>query len=153
MRRANLLLEHAFFNRIRLDAVVAKHPEQKPGMSSINVTCDVKKHNEDPTRFLIQMAVTISPKDEKSPGLYEGELVAVGGFRVTENVQENDRADLVVVNGKAIMYGVIREMVANLSARGSHGVYFLPTVTFCDEAAKVPAVAPKKSKKVVKPSP
>jgi hypothetical protein len=39
---------------------------------------------------------------------------------------------MVHVNGASILYGSLREMIAGLSGRTTHGVYLLPSVSFVD---------------------
>jgi hypothetical protein len=37
---------------------------------------------------------------------------------------------IMQITGASLAYGKIRETVANLTARGPHGTYFLPSVSF-----------------------
>jgi len=40
------------------------------------------------------------------------------------------------VTGASLAYGSIRETVANLTARGPHGTYLLPSVSFLETKHK-----------------
>ena len=40
------------------------------------------------------------------------------------------------VTGASLAYGMIRETVANLAARGPHGTYLLPSVSFFETKGK-----------------
>jgi hypothetical protein len=41
------------------------------------------------------------------------------------------------ITGSSLSYGMIRETVANLTARGPHGAYLLPSVSFLDTQRKL----------------
>jgi hypothetical protein len=40
------------------------------------------------------------------------------------------------ITGASLAYGMIRETVANLTARGPHGTYLLPSVSFRESKLK-----------------
>jgi hypothetical protein len=41
------------------------------------------------------------------------------------------------ITGASLAYGMIRETVANLTARGPHGTYLLPSVSFLETQRKL----------------
>ena len=57
-------------------------------------------------------------------------LRIAGYFVVHEKYPTLKIKDLIEVTGASILYGACREMLANLTARGSHGVVSLPSVSF-----------------------
>jgi len=46
------------------------------------------------------------------------------------------REPLMQITGASLAYGMIRETVANLTARGPHGTYLLPSVSFLETKGK-----------------
>ena len=44
---------------------------------------------------------------------------------------------LMQITGASLAYGMIRETVANLTARGPHGTYLLPSVSFLESKRKL----------------
>ena len=42
------------------------------------------------------------------------------------------RNTLMQVTGASLAYGMVRETVANLTARGPHGTHLLPSVSFVE---------------------
>jgi len=64
-------------------------------------------------------------------------LRVTGHFAVNEKYPQQKIQDLIEVTGSSILYGACREMLANLTARASHGVVSLPSVSFMP--VKIPA--------------
>lgn len=71
-------------------------------------------HEEDPSK--------------RSP--YNIDVQAVGFFKVSDNVDADKRETMVYENGGALVFGAIRDMVANITARSIPGLLMLPTPTF-----------------------
>jgi hypothetical protein len=44
---------------------------------------------------------------------------------------------IMQITGASLAYGMIRETVANLTARGPHGTYLLPSVSFLKTKRKL----------------
>ena len=67
--------------------------------------------------------------------MYSGQVIAVGEFVVNEGVPPETAQKLGVVNGASILYGAIREMVTNITARSLLGVpLILATMSFTETA-------------------
>lgn len=79
---------------------------------------------------------------EKSDGAspYFGSVNLEGVFEINETYPPDKRLDLISITGASILYGSAREMVANFSARGVHGTFLMPSVSFfkMDKAAALP---------------
>lgn len=88
----------------------------------------------DPTHFRFLYGVKIGePKDaSKVKPPYCLEVEATGFFRyVGKDVHVGvERFRAVRFTGYQILYGAIREMVANITARGPHGLWHLPARNF-----------------------
>ncbi len=88
---------------------------------------------EDPRHFSLRYGVKIDESDKnetKTP--YSIEVEVVGFFRYTggEDFKGVERFRAVRFSGYQILYGAIREMVCNLTARGRYGVWQLPARHF-----------------------
>jgi preprotein translocase subunit SecB len=59
---------------------------------------------------------------------YIGEIAVVGVFSLPADFQKEKASDMVHMNGGAILYGAVRELLSNISARGIHGPIILPAV-------------------------
>ena len=64
---------------------------------------------------------------------YNIDMQAVGVFRVSDNVAETKREELVFENGAALVYGSIRDMASTITARSLSGPLMLPTPSFMGE--------------------
>jgi len=127
-----LQLEHYFFTRMALNA----HPEADPEKGA-DFGADVKcaQHEDDPQRWMITLTVSLKAEEDDSPPPYTGEFEIVGMFRVVDDYPEDKIPKLAHINGAAILYGTVREMVVNLTARGPFPPVMLPTTTFIDECS------------------
>ncbi len=63
-----------------------------------------------------------------SHALHHGEIEFEGIFDVHPDFPEDKTEDLVRMNGGAILYGAVRELVMNLTARSKHGPFEMPTI-------------------------
>lgn len=61
---------------------------------------------------------------------YDLDLRVMGVFTIAETVAPERREAIVYESGAALVYGAIREMVANITARCITGKLMLPTPTF-----------------------
>lgn len=86
----------------------------------------------DPSSFAIHLVIEINNQEgKKAP--YDLKIGVVGLFDVNKSaVKAEDRAELVEVNGCAMLYGAIRDLVLHLTSRSIHGALMLPTVNFLD---------------------
>lgn len=93
---------------------------------------------EDPCVFILTYGIRIGVDAEDSDLSlpYSLEIEAVGYFRYLggDEFQGADRFRAVRFSGYQILYGAIREMVCNLTARGRHGLWHLPAKSFSELA-------------------
>ena len=87
---------------------------------------------EDPRTFILSYGIKVGKDDSKDTPPYEIEVEACAYFRYVggEEFSGADRFRAVRFSGYQILYGAIREMVSNLTARGVHGMWNLPARTF-----------------------
>lgn len=131
MIQSPLQLEQHFFTRIELQA----HPEADPETQAqfeTHVVC--ARHEDDPRRWMITLTA-FTADDEESVSPYTGEIEIIGMFKVNDDYPEEKMAKMAHVNGAALLYGSVRELLANLTARGPFPQVMLPTATFIDECS------------------
>ena len=134
MKVSPLQLERSLLSRIHLDA----SRETKTAQSvAVTTSTQCARHSENPRRWMVTLRVVLAGKEGDDPAPYTGEIEAVGFFSVEQAWPEGNVGQLVVVNGPAVLYGMVREMVAGLTARGPHKPLTLPTVTFVDQTLKM----------------
>jgi preprotein translocase subunit SecB len=128
MKPSPLQLERHFFTRVLLEA----HLDGKREAAN-HSRCEVEvgQATDNPKRFqLIMRFWLLSPPDKKSK--YTGEFHAVGLFRVADAWPKEKEMELVQANGAALLFGAIRELISNLTARGPWPQVTLASVTFVD---------------------
>ena len=133
MMLSPLKLHKYFFTRINIEA------SQKPccdiGKISTKITCGHK--DDDERQWLVTLKVILDKsEDEKTIPPYTGELEILGFFTIDSKYPADNVHKLVHFNAPAMLYGAVREMVFNLTARGPNPHINLPTVSFLDNTPK-----------------
>ncbi len=132
MSPSSLLLERYFFVKALLEAQTKADPK---AFNSIETNVELSRAEGKPRDYLISLTVRLLPHEESQPA-YLGEFVVMGFFKVHEGYPEEKCDNLVAVNGASMLYGAVREMVANLSARGPWPMLTLVTANFVEDVVK-----------------
>ena len=141
MKNSPLRLEKSFFTRVLIQAERDGNPEAKWEVEAIP---EVAKQGEDKRKWAVVLKVKIKPLSDLKPP-YQVEVEAAGSFSVEEPWPEANIEQLVHVNGPAVLYSAIREMICGVTCRGPWAMLFLPTVSFVDSyKAATPQVPAKK---------
>jgi len=107
-----------------------------------------RKFGVDPDNKLqrfCELTVTFGSLKDEEPAPYSGRITANGVFHISEDYAEHRRDQLIEVTAVSILYGACREMLANLTARSTHGLLSLPSVSFYDPNSATAKKAAKKS--------
>lgn len=159
MRTAPIQLLNASFRRISVE-VDSRHMDDAAGSSldphalfegvliATEVACRALEQ-EDPrgTPYFVTLRVLIDneqvpeqPAQRASP--YRIDIEAGGVVALAPGAEQlGDPEDLVRVNGPALLWSAIREVVANATSRMPLGMAFLPSVNFRDLKKDAPAAA------------
>lgn len=87
-----------------------------------HLTCDT-----DSLAHQLVLAVPFEPVEGGSAP-YRGRIVGRGFFRVAEDLDAEQTAQYIIVNGSAILLGLLRAQVAQVTALGRWGTFLLPPV-------------------------
>lgn len=111
-------------------SVKASEQDEPQGGFSLRTLRTLRDHTENPRKFLLILRVELgsSTPDQESP--YSANLTIEGEFEVSEAFTAVSAEELVNITGASILYGACREMLANLTARSTHGMSTLPSVSF-----------------------
>lgn len=91
--------------------------------------------------FGVKLTLRVRPKTEAAAP-YTVEISAQGMVRMhltQAQGQADERQSRALVNGVSLLYGVVREMVSNITSRSVHGPMLLPSLSFADLATRQPA--------------
>lgn len=130
MKHSPLRLERAFFTRVSIQAIPDGNPEAKWEVEAVP---QIAQKGDEKRKWSVALKLTLKQIGELKPS-YHVEIEAAGSFSVFEKWPDDKIEQLVHVNGSAILYSAIREMVCNLTSRGPWPMLCLPTVTFLDSA-------------------
>lgn len=126
MQASPLQLEVLQFTRIEL---AADSGEVDPGDESLSCEVGYAVANDDARRYRVSMKLVLGNRPGTHPA-YKGKVDLFGNFKVVEAWPEEKIMELVSANGPAVLYGAVREMILNLTARFPHGSKQIPTVRF-----------------------
>ncbi len=146
LKLSPLVIEHHEFCSIRVDAADIESPQ---GQQSLRTTRHFEKVPNEPRRWVIVLRVEFFSMVDAQPAPYTGEIVARGCFIVNESYPAERESALIEITAASILYGACREMIASFTARSSHGILSLPSVSFSpmSEVQSGTATAPKKAAK------
>jgi preprotein translocase subunit SecB len=87
-------------------------------------------HNGDPRDFRVELTVRFGNESDAAPSVYSGMLRIAGYFKVHEKFPEEKIKSLIEITASSMLYGACREMLCNITARGSRGMVSLPSLSF-----------------------
>ncbi|UUZ62424.1 protein-export chaperone SecB [Polaromonas sp. P1-6] len=92
--------------------------------------------------FGVRLTLRVGPKED-SLAPYQIQVAVRGVVRMhlTQDAGQEERRVRALVNGVSLLYGVVREMVTNITARSAHGQMLLPSLNFADLATQKPDAA------------
>ena len=114
--------------------------------SSINIAPNKK----DPSRYRLRLEVQIKPTAKREKDFFPYQVAIKGrGFFAIKGAGSPGEIDTYLrQNGAAILYGLLRAQVAQITAQSVHGQFLLPTMNFAEAAQKAQLEAkPKKAPK------
>ncbi|WP_223522939.1 hypothetical protein [Pseudomonas sp. BF-RE-24] len=93
-----------------------------------------KAKSEDPRTFIFGLSIMLEEDENDSdskPLPYDIDIKAVVYMKyMSDHLTGMERFRAIRATGYSILYGAIREMVSNLTARGPNGMWSLPSADF-----------------------
>lgn len=112
--------------------------ENKPkGSLSLDTEQTLAQNEEDNLKWKLELKITFKPANEDEPSPYSGNITIRGYFKIREEFTERHHEALIRVTGSSMLYGACREMLANFTARSTHGILSLPSISFREGKEKV----------------
>ena len=95
----------------------------------------IGQQENNTTDFLVALRVAVlNEADAVKKAPYTFDIAVQGVFKLAVDFSCDDRHDLVRVNGSAMLYGAIRDMLQQVTARSMLGTLLLPTLHFLPES-------------------
>ena len=144
LNKSPLRIELIDFPEIK---ITASNAEGEFGSGRLTTHRAVATHKQDSLKRLVTLRVTMTAEDPAMLPQYEIDVTARGFFHIEESYPTERAALLVEVNGTSILYGAIRELVSNFTARSSQGGLILESMSFApkESSQAEPKIAAKKT--------
>jgi len=133
MTPSPLQLESSF---ILQTEVKAAEKAPKEGNQTVKTRVRVARSSHDELAWSVTLGVTFGRNGKEINAPYHGDIVIEARLRVHPGYPAGQRTQLVQVTGASLAYGIAREVIANLTARGPHGTYLLPSISFLETKRK-----------------
>ena len=89
---------------------------------------NVMPRDEEEGTWLVRLDVQFKSGKNTDAAPYIGEISVVGIFSLDASFPADKAEEMVHLNGGALLYGMARELLSNLTSRGIHGAIILPTL-------------------------
>ena len=103
---------------------------------TIKTRIRIGRSPENELEWNVILGVTFGRNGKIVDAPYHGDVLVEMRFLVHPDYPADKRNNLMQVTGASLAYGMVRETVANLTARGPHGTYLLPSVSFLEAKGK-----------------
>jgi len=133
-------LERYFVTSTKCTATPGYRKGQKRD-GRVEVKANIMNHQEDPSRWRIDLEIGLSEQMDKSSVPYDLSLHLVGFFLCpgTKEAPEEEVkkvVPLIYVQGASLLYALATEYLRNITAAGPYGPYLLPSYTFVPSSLK-----------------
>ena|SRR5438874_12301643 len=137
MKNSPLLLERHVFKRVE---IIASPKPDLGAQNLLNVQLSCAQAQTDLNRYLIGLHLKFLPRpdSDKMPA-YTGEISIEGEFQLAEGLPADRQQVMAIANGAGILFGAVREMLLNVTARGPWPPLMLKTLHFIDMAKEMVA--------------
>jgi len=125
-----LLLSNYFVEKLHFEAL-PKFDPNLPDAGAMSVDPDVFNVPNQPHDYMVRLGVSLSaPAGSNTRCRLNFSLI--GFFRVDEAVPDKLRNEMVYGNAPLILFGIARQLAAEITANGPYGKVILGTVNFTE---------------------
>jgi preprotein translocase subunit SecB len=102
----------------------------------ISSAINIAPHLKEPGKYRLTLEVQVKPKSKKEKEFFPYGVSIRGRafFSFKEPCLADQAEHTLRVNGAAILYGLLRAQVAQITAQSVHGQFLLPTMDFVELA-------------------
>jgi preprotein translocase subunit SecB len=143
MNAQHLQLESYLIDRLSIEALETY--DDSKGRLDIRVDPTVFRHKDDELARQLLIDVKFGPAEAGSAP-YSGRVVGRAFFRLAEGLDEKTSEQYVLFNGSAILYGLLRAQVCQVTALGPWGTLLLPPVNLVEMFSTKAGARPKASR-------
>jgi preprotein translocase subunit SecB len=134
-------LEEYYLEKVLIERI---HSKEEAAADAITIAFDhdyeIKRNDNDPREFSLTFIVRDNPAMKTpNPQAYKLDLRIIGFFRFDEGIEEKQMQYLIRYNGCAILYGILRGMLATMTGAFPEGAIRMPTIMVDEIVKKVEA--------------
>ena len=114
-------------------------PKQPEYTGEVSTGIRIGTHRQNPNKHKVTLDVRIEPKKGMETKCFPY-IVAIRGDAIftTKGITDNAAIERGLhLHGASILYGLLRAQVAQITALGIYGAYFMPTLNFADMYEKM----------------
>ena len=132
MQASSLQLDNSAITRLKIEANKSFPKDRAKDRflhfadAGLESTVELGSDADDPRRFFVKLDMRMLGTEEH-PTPYAVDVEIVGIFVCTGSNPNNDEK-LAEINGAAVLYGSIREVVLQITSRGPYPPLIMPTV-------------------------
>lgn len=154
MKLSPFQLEAYYATSLSCQANLAYNPGKETRFSEkdLEVTPNVQPIKDQPRRWQVALDVKLHAAPE-SNSPYTLCLNLIGIIWVAPELAPEKLESLLRTNGPSMVYGVVREMARDLTARGPFTALVLPSVSFIPDAPTTPVAPSAPSAEPASPKP
>lgn len=134
-----LRLDDVYLTRLFIDwhGSPAEHASIPPVSPQPAIDYQVLRNPGDPKQFMLELHCRVRKADLGGRAGCELDAKVVGLFDLPESLSEDERQQLIRINGIAILYGYLRGQVGVFSGSFPAGKITLPAIYVPDEIARI----------------
>ena len=103
----------------------------RDGKLGINQSLSFLPVPETPNQWQLELRISFGSA-EATKFLYEAEIHVVGVVEIGGEMESERKEQIAAVNGLSLLYGAVREMILNITARSIHGPWCIPSLNFTE---------------------
>lgn len=132
-------LEEYFLEKVLIERIHSKEEAAADAITiAFNHDYKIQRNADDPREFALTFIVRDNPATKTpKPQAYKLDLRIIGFFRFDEGVEEKQMQYLIRYNGCAILYGILRGMLATMTGAFPEGTIRMPTIMIDEIVDKV----------------
>ena len=126
---APMQLDNYFVEELSFTSSPELSKAKRKPTEGMSIAFDIRRKGKEPI-FLLSMFIKLPDVGLPKKNMYNILLKIHGFFSFKPDIDEKTIERMISFNGLAILYGVARGVVAQVTANGPHGKYILPAVDF-----------------------
>lgn len=132
-----LQLDKYFIDELHVTAIDRAPTDPAGDRGLINVSFNIMEHTRLRGKYRLSLRIDYSSPSDEAQSPYEIHACIQGVFSFPTMKRVGKRAiGTLAYNGSAILYGLLRGHVAQITGLGIHGPFLLPTVNLMETLRK-----------------